>query len=85
MDPRRLLTRMQSGRFENVRFRDAERLAIALGFELDHVRGSHHVYRHRLVADRLNLQPRGDEAKAYQLRQLLGYVSQYDLSLEVER
>jgi predicted RNA binding protein YcfA (HicA-like mRNA interferase family) len=28
----------------NVRFADAQRLAEALGFELDRVRGSHHIY-----------------------------------------
>jgi hypothetical protein len=82
MDPAALLRRMRSGQFQNVRFRDAERLAEALGFRLDRTRGSHRLYVHTGIVEDLNLQPRGREAKPYQLRQLMDYVERYDLTLE---
>ena len=72
MKPRALLARLARGELANVSFPDAERLAEALGFTLDRVAGSHHIYRHPDVTDRLNLQPsRSGDAKPYQLRQLL--------------
>jgi Predicted periplasmic or secreted lipoprotein len=46
-------------------------LVEALGFTLDRVQGSHHIYRHPDIRQRINLQPRGGVAKPYQLRQVL--------------
>jgi predicted RNA binding protein YcfA (HicA-like mRNA interferase family) len=82
MKPAALLKRLASGQFGNVRFEDACRLALALGFELDRVRGSHHMFRHPKGGHRLNFQERGGDAKVYQLRQLLDQVERYDLELE---
>ena len=73
---------MSNGQFENVAFADALRLVESLGFELDHVTGSHYVYIHDELRLGLNLQPRRGEAKAYQLRQLLRDIQRYDLNLE---
>lgn len=44
--------------------------------------GRHHIYKHPDVVERLNLQPRGDQAKEYQLRQLMELVEAYELELE---
>jgi len=63
MNPRNLLDRLAHGQLTNVRFTDAQRLAEALGFELDRVRGSHHIYRHPAIGQRINLQARGGQAK----------------------
>lgn len=85
MKPKALLVRLARGEPANVSFTDAEHLARALGFTLDRVRGSHHIYRHAQVGARLNLQPgpRGD-AKPYQLRQLLQVVERHALALPEE-
>ena len=40
----------------------------ALGSELDRIHDSHHVYRHAVIGQRMNLQSRGGQAKPYQLR-----------------
>jgi hypothetical protein len=74
---------MRQGAFENVSFSDAEKLAFDLGFWLDRIRGSHHIYRHKLLApsERLNLQPDSGDAKNWQLKQLLYYVQSYNLTL----
>lgn len=82
MKPKRLLKRLRQGHFENVRFSDFCRLIESLGFELERVRGSHHVYRHPVTRSEMTVQPRRSEAKRYQLRQLLDQIARYDLSLE---
>ena len=59
----------------NARFDDVVRLAEAVGFVLDRVRGSHHILVHRddptLI---LTLQAKGGQAKPYQARQLLDLI-----------
>ena len=86
MKPKALLTRLVRGEMANVSFADAQRLAEALGFTLDRVAGSHHIYRHPDVTDRLNLQPtRSGDAKPYQLRQLLQFAERQALSLPEEK
>lgn len=82
MNPRALLDRLAHGQLTNVSFTDAQRLAQALGFELDRIRGSHHIYRHPAIGQRINLQPRGGQAKPYQLRQLLDLVERHALRLQ---
>ncbi len=82
MNPRNLLDRLARGQATNVRFTDAQRLAEALGFELDRVRGSHHIYRHPAIGQRINLQAHGGQAKPYQLRQLLDLVERHALRLK---
>lgn len=85
MKPAELLGRLARGHLENVRFGDLERLIEALGFGLDRVRESHHIYRHPSIRERLNLQDRGGCSKPYQLRQLLELIERYDLELEDRR
>ena len=82
MNPRTLLDRLAHGQLTNVRFADAQRLAEALGFELDRVRGSHHIYRHPAIGARNNLPALGGQAKPYQLRQLLDLVERHALRLK---
>jgi predicted RNA binding protein YcfA (HicA-like mRNA interferase family) len=73
---------LKQGSVKNVSFTDCRSLMKALGFDLDRVRGSHHIFRHRTTGARLNLQPVRGKAKPYQLRQLLSLIEQYDLTLE---
>lgn len=85
MNPDQLLRRISRGEFQNVSFGDVQRLVEALGFRLERTRGSHRMYQHPHVPVPLNLQPRAREAKAYQLRELLSMVEEYDLHLEERR
>lgn len=82
MRPERLLERLSQGHLRNVRFSDARRLVESLGFELDRVAGSHHIFSHHALPELLNLQEVHGEAKPYQLRQLLAMIERYDLGLE---
>jgi predicted RNA binding protein YcfA (HicA-like mRNA interferase family) len=86
MKPKALLARLARGELANVAFSDVQRLAEALGFTLDRVAGSHHIYRHPDVTERLNLQPsRSGDAKPYQLRQLLQLAERHALNLPEEK
>ncbi len=64
-----------------MRFRDFRRILEAFGFTLDRVRGSHHVFKHPLVSRALNIQPRGDKAKPYQIDQFLDIVEEFGLKI----
>jgi predicted RNA binding protein YcfA (HicA-like mRNA interferase family) len=65
-----------------IRFDDAIRCAEAFGYRLVRTAGSHRILKHPDVPELLNLQPRPDgTAKAYQLRQLVGYVERYGLRM----
>jgi hypothetical protein len=83
--PEALLRRLLDGSVTNVAFVDAERLLRALGFEELRVKGSHHVYGRPGIAQQLNLQEIGGQAKPYQLRQLMALVRRYHLSIEEDR
>lgn len=85
MKPAKLLARLSRGALGNVRFSDARRLVEACGFELIRVSGSHHVFSHPGIPELVNLQEVRGEAKAYQLRQFLQLVEQYNLGTEDRR
>jgi hypothetical protein len=57
VNPAKLLRRLARGELKNVAFDDARRLVEACGFELVRVRGSHRIYVHRQISEKLNLQP----------------------------
>ena len=57
-------------------------MPLAFGFSLDRTSGSHHIFRHG-AGLMLNLQPDSNEqAKRYQIRQLLDLVEEHGLSLD---
>ena len=86
MKARRVLEKILAGS-RNIRFEDACRLAVALGFELDRTRGSHHIFAHRRVSGlRMNFQPdKHGQMKLYQLRQLLDAMETNGLRLDDEQ
>jgi hypothetical protein len=77
-----LLRRLQRGAVGNVAFADLRRMVEAFGFRLVRARGSHRIFAHAGVVELLNLQEVGGEAKPYQIRQFLGLVEKYNLTLE---
>ena len=79
--PPRVLAAVLSGR-GMINFRDLDRLLTRLGFRLDRVSGSHHVYLHPKVTRPLNIQPIGKDAKPYQVRQLRDMIAEFQLKLE---
>jgi hypothetical protein len=63
----------------NIKFTDLQKLATDLGFEFERQRGSHIMYYHAGVNEFLNLQPDGNKAKGYQVRQLRGIIITHGL------
>lgn len=81
MNKQKLLEKVLSGS-KNIRFTEFVTLVEAFGFELSHIRGSHHIFEHPGVPEILNLQNHKGQVKPYQIRQSLQLVEQYSLELE---
>jgi predicted RNA binding protein YcfA (HicA-like mRNA interferase family) len=58
-----------------------ESLIRASGFDLDRTKGSHRIYRHRSGVCSQTIQPNGDQAEPYQVRQFLDKVEKYRLEM----
>jgi hypothetical protein len=80
VNPRKLLQKALASH-ANLRFEEACSLALAFGFHLSRVGGSHHIFVHPNVRELLNLQDVRGKAKPYQVRQLLQLVERYNLSM----
>lgn len=63
-------------------FAEFQRLLVAFGFELKRVRGSHHIYRRDDAVGLISVQPRGGDAKLYQVRELLDRIEAFGLTLD---
>jgi hypothetical protein len=80
-NPKKTLERLLSGQADaNIAFADLVRLLGNLGFS-NRVKGSHHIFYQSGVEEILNLQPKGSQAKTYQVRQVREVVLKYKLSL----
>ncbi|HSM50600.1 MAG TPA: type II toxin-antitoxin system HicA family toxin [Thermoanaerobaculia bacterium] len=82
MKPEDLLRRCQRGEVRDVSFEDFVRLLRFFRFQLDRVRGRHHVFYRQDLRLRIVVQPLCGQAKPYQVRQLLALVAAYDLRAE---
>ena len=83
MKKQKLLQKLLSGT-KNVRFSEAVACAEAFGFELDRIKGSHHIFTHHSVPELLNLQNVNGKAKPYQIKQLLQLIEIHNLHMEEE-
>jgi hypothetical protein len=62
----------------NIQFQALCSLLSWLGFK-ERTRGDHHIFTREDVAEILNLQPRGAQAKAYQVKQVREVILKYKL------
>jgi hypothetical protein len=75
-----LLARVLSGSSDaGIRFDGLRGLLRRLGFG-ERIRGSHHIFTKIGVEEILNLQPRGRNAKAYQVKQVRDVIVKYRLA-----
>ena len=65
----------------NIPFAGLRRVLLNLGFG-ERVRGSHHIYWKHGVEEILNLQPKGNKAKPYQVKQVRHVILKYRLGGE---
>lgn len=76
---RKTIDRVLSGTSDaSIRFDEICGLLVRLGFE-ERVRGSHHIFAHREIVEILNLQPRGSQAKIWQVKQVREVILKYKL------
>ena len=76
----KLLARILRGASDaNVAFEDLRRLLKRLGFA-ERICGDHYIFTKDGVAEILNLQPQGSQAKSYQVKQVRGVIVKYRLA-----
>ncbi|MEG4849441.1 type II toxin-antitoxin system HicA family toxin [Microcoleus sp. B5-D4] len=77
--PDKLLAKILLGNSDaNIPFAQLCQLLRRLGFE-ERIRGSHHIFAKDGVEEILNLQPKGSQAKAYQVRQIREVILKHQL------
>lgn len=62
----------------NIPFEQLCQLLINMGFE-QRIRGSHHIFTKEGVEEILNIQPKGNKAKVYQVKQIRAVILKYGL------
>lgn len=67
------------GKPASLKFKEVCELAGRVGFRLDRVKGSHHIFVHDNHKLLLNLQEVRGQAKAYQVKQLLKCIEDFQL------
>lgn len=72
---------MRGGSDQNIAFDDLTALLVSLGFQ-KRIKGSHHVFSKDGVEEIINIQPSGDKAKPYQVKQVRVVIVKYKLSGE---
>jgi predicted RNA binding protein YcfA (HicA-like mRNA interferase family) len=78
----KILTELLQGRKDaNIPFAGLCRLLKAFGFT-ERIRGSHHIFAREDIEEILNLQPKGSQAKPYQVKQVRNIILRYKLTLE---
>jgi predicted RNA binding protein YcfA (HicA-like mRNA interferase family) len=66
----------------NLRFDEFVKLIEAFGYEFDRMEGSHQLFRHAELTQKMNIQDEKGKAKPYQVRQFLKLVEKYDLKIK---
>ena len=69
---------LSGGSDANIAFDDLRNLLNRLGF-VERVKGGHHTFRKTGVAEKINLQKSGGNAKPYQVRQVRNVLIKYQL------
>ena len=62
----------------NVSFSDLYNILIALGFSV-RIKGDHHIFTRQDVVEIINIQPNGNKAKPYQVKQVRNLILKYKL------
>ena len=65
----------------NISFEGLRGVLIGFGF-IERIRGSHHIFFRQGIEEILNLQPKGNKAKVYQVKQVRHVILKYRLGGE---
>ena len=72
-----VITGMQD---KNIKFKDLQKLLDILGFEC-RIKGDHFIYSYRNLPENINIQPIGNMAKPYQVKQVRLFLQKYQIQL----
>ena len=64
----------------NVDFGELRRLLVAIGFS-ERIKGSHHIFTKSGVDEIINIQPKRNKAKPYQVKQIRNIILKYRLEI----
>ena len=67
----------------NIEFSELIRVMTHLGFEA-RIKGGHHIYYRNDIDDIINLQPDGNKAKPYQVKQVRNLILKYNLGGDID-
>lgn len=62
----------------NIRFTDFRNMILLYGFA-ERIKGDHYVYKRNDIIERIVIQPLGNKAKAYQVKQVRNLFNKYGL------
>ena len=80
MRPERTLFQVLRGTADsNIRFTDLRKLLKRIGFR-ERIRGGHHIFTREGIDEILNLQPKGSQAKPYQVIQVRKVIMRHKLA-----
>lgn len=80
----KILQEIKSGfRDKNIKFTDLQKILILLGFQCRIV-GDHFIYYKDNISEIINIQPDGNKAKAYQVKQIRNIILHYKLEVRDE-
>jgi hypothetical protein len=65
---------------KNIKFRDLQKLLDVLGFEC-RIKGDHFIYSYNNLRENINIQPDGNMAKPYQVKQVRLFLQNYKIGL----
>lgn len=65
---------------KNIKFRDLQKLLDMLGFG-KRIKGDHFIYFYKNFPENINIQPNGNMAKPYQVKQVRNFLLKYHLEL----
>ena len=78
----KLLVKLLRGAADNnFSFDELRNLLLKLGFD-ERVKSSHHIYSKDSIDEIINLQPKQNKAKAYQVKQVRNLIVKYKLDVE---
>ena len=77
----KILTEVMSGtKDKNIRFTELQKLLDSLGFRC-RIKGDHFIYYKNGIDEIINIQPEGNKAKPYQVKQIGNIISKYRLEV----
>ena len=64
----------------NIKFTELQTTLLAMGFR-QRIKGDHHIYTKDTIPEIINIQPLGNKAKAYQVKQIRNLILKYKLEV----